>query len=127
MDCQSVSFLNLLDKTATVSVRLFGDFDDRFQRGLDLCLLHLSGWAHRHPREAIVHALKRVCKRGGHRWSLAERQQMLGQVSYALAADLLHDLTKLALEHDQGVITAPGSQGAHAIHEAAAHEDKLCP
>ncbi len=66
-------------------------------------------------------------RRGGHRWSLAERQQMLGQVSHALAADLLHDLTKLALEHDQCVITAPGSQGAHAIHEAAAHEDKLGP
>ena len=36
MDRQSVSFLNLLDKTATVSVRLFGEFDGRFQRALDL-------------------------------------------------------------------------------------------
>ena len=52
---------------------------------------------------------------------------MLGQVSHTLAADLLHDLTKLPLEHDQGVITSPGSESAHAIHEAAAHEDKLGP
>jgi len=32
-----------------------------------------------------------------HGGSLAERQQMLGQVSHTLAADLLHDLAKLAL------------------------------
>jgi hypothetical protein len=50
---------------------------------------------------------------------------MLGQVSHTLAADLFHDLAKLALEHDQGVITSSGSQSAHAIHETAAHEDKL--
>ena len=52
---------------------------------------------------------------------------MLGQVSHTLAADLFHDLAKLSLEHDQGVITSSGSESAHAIHEAATHEDKLGP